>query len=1592
MVFVGDHVGGVFINYRTGDGEFAATLITRVLSSRFGAERVFLASRSIRPGEDFAKKILERLAQSDVLLAIIGSRWQFVTERQRRRELEAPDDWVHREIAEAFRHGLRVIPVFLDHAVALTEAELPADIAPLARCQFLRLSHRNDARDLARLVEELGDLVPDLLLDRVFTTFPEPSRNLEPTAWLRPEYRIAPFTGRRGELAELTGWLRAPKPVSAQLITGPAGQGKTRLAQELCQDMAGHGWVAGLVHDNAAIADLTNLGKIDSPLLVVVDNAEARFEEIHALAATLMERAATAPPARLLLLGRETGEWLSRLRTHTNDRVSSLFRALDELVLGPLAPTVAERLAEFRRASAAFAGYLDLPATELTPPADLAHHRYSSTRSIHATALITLLEEHGGRTESLPAPDPELHRTARPECPYRGLRPFQEKDAKFFWGRDPQIRQLETLLEQHTVVMVTGASGSGKSSLVRAGLLPALREQGVAVTVVRPSPGTEPFELVANAVAPIVGGTLASRDIPLLADSIVESAGHWVLLVDQFEELAAAAPEAARDLLELVTGLVRAAPPRPAGTPALRAVFTGLCADPVSMPHTVPLPRMGPAELRAAILGPTNLVSFEPGLVDRIIADTTDAPAQLPLVELTLTRLWESAQGGTLTHRAYDDQGGVAGALASYAQAVHTRQLLPDEQKIAERLLVQLAKPGEHGTFALTPVRLGQLDPESREMARTLAKHHVVVLRHDPGEPEVVSLAHEALVQQWRRLHEWLVAAQDFRSWQEQLRTALRQWRQSGRDPGALLRGLPLATAEDWLAQYPPGLTGEERDYVVASRVRRRRSALGRRVVTALISVLAVTATAFAVVAVNRNQQLEDQLRRAAAISLGQQAQRLVYTDPTAALQFAQAAWRHDPARPEAYAALLRQYVGYAAVDEIRSGFWSGTVDAAASTEDGRVTAIAEEDGKVTVWTGLFGPAPLRWFVATVPGQRGLLLSADGRWLAVASERGGVTLWDIDQRTGPLPLRPDETDLVVKHSISSARFSQDGKVFVVTLQPSSHADDPTSAGLVEVWDVPLRRPIAGNPSPDPAVTARYVRRVEPDGKRAWFDEYRADRTRHSVLRDLATGVVLGETAAGFVTPDGLFVDCQDGGPHHLTVLDGATGKPELTAPAFGCPEPVTGGLTDLSGRYALTGSRSTEDSLQRLTLTDLHTGRSFLLDAPPDPRQHQVNTLTGHRTEPILVLPAASGSGPPSVFVLANGTLLRTAAPTPIDDATLAAFSQEPAAAALSADGRVLVVLTGENPGFGGYAVDVNTRRRIASTAGGPLRLGANPKITFSLDGKTLLATGDSGELTVLLASDLTVVRTIHLREPPVPGSNTSIVPLPDDRVAVLHDGGLQVWRISTGEQLEPETAASYSLRVRDDPGAGRPPTAVRWPVRPDQVLVATAADVELWDLNGSSAVREFQGGSGTGAPAILADPARSRVAVHYQATGRLEFWNPEREDVRYRPVPVPGDQSLVAFTGDGKLLTTSSGELHVWDDGVSAELATLRVPGAPAGWSMHDNTLVTPSRQGLLTIDTDPRHWMEHLCRINNRGYTPQETELLPTGADPAAPCSATP
>lgn len=169
---------GVFVNYRTGDGEWAAALVKRELSARFGGDQVFYASQSIRLGEDFSREILSGLRRCEVLLALIGPRWVHAVDREGVRRLDKPDDWVRREILEAFDCGLRVIPVLMDGIDPLREADLPDALQRVARCQYLRIHHRSDDLDLPRLVDELVELVPELVAPRP-SSAPRPGRPAE---------------------------------------------------------------------------------------------------------------------------------------------------------------------------------------------------------------------------------------------------------------------------------------------------------------------------------------------------------------------------------------------------------------------------------------------------------------------------------------------------------------------------------------------------------------------------------------------------------------------------------------------------------------------------------------------------------------------------------------------------------------------------------------------------------------------------------------------------------------------------------------------------------------------------------------------------------------------------------------------------------------------------------------------------------------------------------------------------------------------------------------------------------------------------------------------------------------------------------------------------------------------------------------------------------------------------------------------------------------------------------------------------------------------------------------------------------------------
>jgi WD40 repeat protein len=450
-------------------------------------------------------------------------------------------------------------------------------------------------------------------------------------------------------------------------------------------------------------------------------------------------------------------------------------------------------------------------------------------------------------------------------CPYRGLQVFREEDAAFFAGRKVLAEQLLDFTLSKNLVAVVGPSGSGKSSVVQAGLLPLLRrEQPPADTwdAVSFTPGHDPFHQLASALIPLLepdlsetarlvdaeelGRNLAAERIRVEAviNRVIRKSngtGRLLLVADQFEELFTLTPEQGRrPFAQALLHALGSAPVTLLVT--LRADFysqiitldRGL--SDVLAPAQVNIGALTPDELRESITAPAELVGleFEPGLVDRILTDVGSEPGRLPLTEFALAELWQRREGRRLTNGAYNKIGGVPGALARRTEAEFAR-LNPEEQTAAQRLfsrLVRVAKPEEAGEDTRQRTELSEADTLAKRVAKRLADARLLVIGSEASTGTIlVEVAHEALIRNWERLRGWLNEDREFLLWRQRLQTQARDWLEHGQDPGYLLRGAPLSEAERWLLGRPQDLTDSGQRLILESITLREgeRQEEGRR-------------------------------------------------------------------------------------------------------------------------------------------------------------------------------------------------------------------------------------------------------------------------------------------------------------------------------------------------------------------------------------------------------------------------------------------------------------------------------------------------------------------------------------------------------------------------------------------------------------------------------------------------------------------------------------------------------------------------------------------------------------------------------------------
>jgi hypothetical protein len=484
-------------------------------------------------------------------------------------------------------------------------------------------------------------------------------------------------------------------------------------------------------------------------------------------------------------------------------------------------------------------------------------------------------------------------------APFMGLRAFEEMDAARFHGREEEIRSLLARVKSKPVVVVTGPSGSGKSSLIRAGLLPRLgdaaREDGTGwhpLPVV--IPGSDPLAALLVAVCP--AGTDPQRWVTQERPRLDKSAAHFrelaeavspgpaLLVVDQMEELVTLCDEpAVREHFAEAVSAFAAAPLPNRLVMSVREDFTAavldlkafqpMAADPEAQYHPRP---MSPRELRSVIESPAREagLNYEPGIIDELVREVMGEPSALPLLQFTLSQLWDKREGNLISWRAYREVGRPREALKRTADAVFDEMKIIENEALLERIFVELVQPSVGAEYVRRRVRrevlarLGAPSQVNEILDRCVAAG---LLRVAPGverNDDRFEVVHEALIRNWPRLAGWLREKRTQSEREIQFVNAARLWIQSGRNPGYLLNRAALKEARQYAVGVP-----ELGELIRASERRSNTWLYGAAVVLVAALALAIAGWVDAIGA--RNEALK-QKRYAEA-----QAKRLLQQDKT---------------------------------------------------------------------------------------------------------------------------------------------------------------------------------------------------------------------------------------------------------------------------------------------------------------------------------------------------------------------------------------------------------------------------------------------------------------------------------------------------------------------------------------------------------------------------------------------------------------------------------------------------------------------------------------------------------------------------------------
>ncbi|HEX6345261.1 hypothetical protein [Umezawaea sp.] len=635
--------------------------------------------------------------------------------------------------------------------------------------------------------------------------------------------------------------------------------------------------------------------------------------------------------------------------------------------------------------------------------------------------------------------------TSDAERPYVGLNALQPTDVDRFFGRDRQVRELVARLSDQRVVVLFGASGAGKSSLLRAGLVPRLTGPVLLFT-----PGEHPLEECA-----IQLGRLAGAPVPPLDDRfavaehirrVAPAGSEPVVVVDQFEEVFALCHDVA-EREAFIDALLTAARGDCRVVLGVRADFYAHCTTSAALVEAmargqVTLGPMTTDELREAIVRPAVRAGYavETELLSELVAQAQGQHGVLPLLSHALLETWLRREGNTLTLAGFRAAGGIDGALAQTAESLFAR-LTRRQRVVARNLVLRLIAPGdgtEHTKRRTTRAELDD-DPDVRAVLDLLADARLVTLDRDN-----VEISHEALVRAWPRLRDWIAEESEGLRLHRELTRATDAWEALGGDASALYRGTRLTLAREWAERHPTALSARERRLLDASLAeeaaeteRARRRAQQQKQAVALLSVLfllAVTATAYAV---STQQSARRQRDHALSEIAAAKAVNMRVRAPALAAQLSLAAYRLAPT-DEARASLIAAFP----YPDRRLAAHGANLDSVAVSSDDRLLVTAGHDRTARLWDLADRGHPVE--VGTLTGHadtvNGVAVQPGGRVVATASWDGTAALWDTTDPAAPVRLGTLGTHT---DDVNSVAFSPDGRT----------AATASTDRTVKLWDV-----------------------------------------------------------------------------------------------------------------------------------------------------------------------------------------------------------------------------------------------------------------------------------------------------------------------------------------------------------------------------------------------------------------------------------------------------------------------------------------------------------------------------------------------------------